>query len=612
MSYGNLHDFVKFLEDRDELIRIKAPVSSYLEITEITDRVSKSTKGGKALLFENVNGSSFPVLINIFGSKKRIALALGTDDLEQLGKRLREILEQNIPQTISDKLHLLKKGFYLSRYFPRVVKMAHPPCQEVILQGEDVDLARLPVLHCWPDDGGPFITLPVVITKSLTSGKRNVGMYRLQVFDRNTTGMHWHIHKDGAHFFREYEKAGKKMEVAVAIGADPAVTYAASAPLPHGLDEMLLAGFIRKAPVKLVPAVTIDLEVPAEAEIVLEGYVAPEERRLEGPFGDHTGFYSLPDLYPVFHVTAITHRRDAIYNTTIVGRPPMEDCYLALATERIFLPLLRTIMPEISDYWLPWEGVFHNVAVIAINKEYPGQARKVMQGLWGSGQMSFCKAIVVVDGETPLAKSSATLNEILSRVDLGSDVLITEGILDVLDHASPRALFGGKLGIDATGRMKGEPSRKEQVMPESTLSAEEIVSKLKVMDEAFLDCRLLFSDLALPLFIFQIRKDDRKRAAFFRDILIASEVIRQGIAVYYDADVDINDDSLILWKGFNNVDPLRDIVIREQLMILDATEKSILDGHPRPWPGDVRNNKDIKTRVEERLEELGISHLFGA
>lgn len=611
MNYKNLGEFIDVLEARQELIRIKAPVSSRFEITEITDRVSKSEGGGKALLFERVDDSSFPVLTNAFGSEKRIALSLGGGTPDQIGERVKWLLDSKTPRTLKDKLRLLKRVSGLSRCLPRVVKMARPPCQEIILRGEDVDLTKLPVLFSWPHDGGPFITLPVVFTKSLADGKRNVGMYRMQVFDKNTTGMHWHIHKDGAHFFREYEKTGRKMEVAVAVGTDPAITYAATAPMPRGMDEMLLAGFIRQKPVTLVPAVSVDIEVPAEAEIILEGYVDPEERRLEGPFGDHTGYYSPPDLYPVFHVTALTYRKNAVYSATVVGRPPMEDCYLALATERIFLPLLRTVMPEIKDYRLPKEGVFHNIAVVAIDKEYPGHAWKVIHGLWGYGQMSFCKAVAVVDGDALLNDGSALLRNILSRIDLDKDIFITEGVLDVLDHAAPNPLFGGKIGIDATNPVAGESPLREAAIRGEILSEEEIFKELRNLDFDFMGCRVLFADCRLPVVILQIGKSPEKRGAFFRDLLAGAKALPRGVAVLYDAKVDIRDDSLLLWKVFNNVDPRRDIaVIRENFMFVDATGKNALDGHPRPWPGDVGSEEEMKKRVDLRMEEFGIAQLF--
>ncbi len=334
-----------------------------------------------------------------------------------------------------------------------------PPCQEIILTGDQVDLTKLPVLHCWLKDAGSFITLPLVFTKSPVTGKRNIGMYRMQIFDRNTTGMHWHIHKDGSHYYNEYCRAGKRMPVAVAIGADPATIYAATAPMPRGVDETMLAGFLRKKPVTLARCISIDMEVPAEAEFVLEGYVDPGEMRREGPFGDHTGYYSLADDYPVFHVTAITHRKDAIYNATLVGRPPMEDCYLAKATERIFLPMLQTVFPEIKDYWFPWEGVFHNIVIVSIDKEYQGHAQKIMSGLWGQGQMSFCKAIVVVDKDVNPQNPEEVIKALISRFDITSDITVTKGVLDVLDHSSPFPNFGNKIGLDLTERFKDEPDK---------------------------------------------------------------------------------------------------------------------------------------------------------
>ncbi|OIP88781.1 MAG: menaquinone biosynthesis decarboxylase [Syntrophaceae bacterium CG2_30_49_12] len=609
-NYRNLTDFIRVLEAEGELVRIKAPVSSFLEITEITDRVGKSPSGGKALLFEQVDGSSFPVITNAFGSEKRIALALGVRNLDNLGRRVKEILEQSPPKTLMEKLQFLTRVLSWGRYLPKVVRMAHPPCQEVVRKGDQVDLRRLPVLHCWPGDGGPFITLPVVFTKSLTTGKRNAGMYRLQVFDKNTTGMHWHIHKDGSHYFNEYRKAGKRMEVAVAIGTDPAVTYAATAPLPRGIDEMILAGFIRSKPVEMVKGITVDMEVPAEAEIVLEGYILPEERRLEGPFGDHTGYYSLPDDYPVFHVTAITHRKNAVYSATVVGRPPMEDCYLAKATERIFLPLLQTTMPEIVDYVMPWEGVFHNITIVALDKEYPGHPRKLIHGLWGAGQMSFCKMIVVVDGAADLHDLKGLFAKILDTVDLKSDLVITEGILDVLDHAAPNPLFGGKIGIDATERIRGEVPRDTGSPHRNNgrlASAEEVINELRALDRGFLSCRQPFTSVAHPLVLLQVDKGTGKRGRFFTDLLFLAKTIPpQSITVLYDADIDISDSSLLLWRGFNNVDPRRDIAIRGNQAVIDATRKGPEDGHPRPWPEDIVMTEEIRERVTARREELGL------
>ena len=401
-----------------ELKTISHPVSAVLEISKLTDAESKSPRGGKALYFEKVKDSPFPVATNLFGSSRRICLALGVDNLEHLGDRIREIIHMSPPKDLRDMLGMLTTAFSVSRFFPRKSRAKVPPCQQVVLKGDDINLFDLPILHCWPQDAGRFITLPLVITRSLSTGKRNVGMYRMQVFDRQTTGMHWHIHKDGSNYFNEYRKAGKRMPVAVAIGADPATIYAATAPMPRNVDEMILAGFIRNAPVAMTRCLTCDLEVPAEAEFILEGYVDPDELRREGPFGDHTGYYSLADDYPVFHVTAITHRKSPVYCATLVGRPPMEDCYLAKATERLFLPLLQTVFPEITDYWLPWEGVFHNIVIVSIKKEYPRHAQKVISGLWGQGQMSFCKAIIVVDETVDPKDPDQVMQRLVDNFDL--------------------------------------------------------------------------------------------------------------------------------------------------------------------------------------------------
>jgi len=411
------------------------------------------------LFFEKVKDSPFPVATNLFGSSRRICLALGVDNLEHLGDRIREIIHMSPPRDLRDMLGMLTTAFSVSRFFPRKSRARVPPCQQVVLKGDDINLFDLPILHCWPQDAGRFITLPLVVTKSLSIGKRNVGMYRMQVFDRRTTGMHWHIHKDGSNYFNEYRKAGKRMPVAVAIGADPATIYAATAPMPRNVDEMILAGFIRSAPVAMTRCLTCDLEVPAEAEFVLEGYVDPNDLRREGPFGDHTGYYSLADDYPVFHLTAITRRKSPVYCATLVGRPPMEDCYLAKATERLFLPLLQTVFPEITDYWLPWEGVFHNIVIVSIRKEYPRHAQKVISGLWGQGQMSFCKAIIVVDETVDPKDPDQVMRQLVDNFDLSTDIMNAQGILDVLDHSSPFANFGNKIGIDLTGRISGEPLR---------------------------------------------------------------------------------------------------------------------------------------------------------
>ncbi len=452
IAYKDLQEFIQRLESENELLRIKEPLSPKLEIPEVTDRVCKVY--GPALLFENVPGYDMPVLTNAFGSFRRMAMALGVKNLNDLGQDVLQFIEIEKPDSIIKKLNLIPKVKRLANVFPKMVDKA--PCQEIVFKGDEVDLFRLPVLHCWPQDGGPFITLPVVITKHPLTGVRNVGMYRMQVFDRRTTGMHWHLHKGGAHHYRVAEKLGKRLEVAVAIGPDPATTYAATAPLPDDVDEILFAGFLRGKPVEMVKCLTVDLEVPAQSQIVLEGYVEPGERRLEGPFGDHTGYYSLPDYYPVFHVTCMTMRKDAIYPATIVGKPPQEDCYMAKATERLFLPLIQKTLPEVVDMNLPMEGVFHNLAFVSIDKRYPGHARKVASALWGLGQMMFCKIIVIFDKEVNVQDTSECLWRLGNNIDPERDIFFVKGPVDALDHAAPLPYYGSKMAIDATRKWPEE------------------------------------------------------------------------------------------------------------------------------------------------------------
>jgi 4-hydroxy-3-polyprenylbenzoate decarboxylase len=601
IRYRNLGEFISRLEAEGELLRIRTEVSPRLEITEITDRVSKSPKGGKALLFENVSGSSFPVLTNAFGSERRMAMALGCDGLDELEKKIEGLLDTRPPEGFMGKLGMLPDLLSLSKSFPKTRNMSHPPCQEVVMTGDRIDLGRIPVLQCWPMDGGRFVTLPVVFTKDIDGRSRNAGMYRMQVFDRNTTGMHWHIHKDGRHNFNGFKRSGKRMPVAVAIGTDPAVTYAATAPMPQGMDEMILAGFIRGSPVEMVKCKTVDMEVPAEAEFILEGYVDPEEKRVEGPFGDHTGYYSLQGEYPVFHVTAMTHRKDAVYSATVVGRPPMEDCYMAKATERIFLPPLRKLLPEIIDYWMPWEGVFHNIVVVAIRKEYPMQARKVMNALWGNNQMSFAKMIVVTDDPGLLGSPSLLLQRIQQNLDLAHDLVLTEGVLDVLDHSAPHPLFGGKLGIDATERVEGEP---ERTMREGgVLNAEDLLGAIRGLKIPS-SSRPVGLHTRNPVVLVGINKEGASSKHVREKFKpLASSL---GCTVVLYDDIDLKDDSLVLWKVFNNVDPLRDIELTGNGAIVDATKKGLVDGYVREWPDEIAMTKEVKDRVEQRKGEFGL------
>ena len=450
MAFYDLREFINALESRGMLKRIKTPVDCNLEITEITDRVSKMEgKKNVALLFENVKGYDMPVLMNAFGSMERLALAFGVNDIEEIPNELREILR--LPyislQNKMDLIHIIPTAKRAIN-FPKYVKKA--PCQEVVIT-DNPTLDKFPILKCWPQDGGPFITLPLVFTRNPKTGKRNVGMYRLQKYDGQTTGMHWHLHKDGASNYRAYQEMGKdKIEVAVAIGTDPVITYSATAPHPRDIDEMVFAGFLRKKSVEMVKCKTVDVEVPACSEIVLEGYVNIGETRREGPFGDHTGYYSLADDYPVFHITCITHRKNPIYSATIVGKPPMEDCFLAKATERIFLPLLQQTLPEIRDINFPLEGVFHDCVMVSIKKTYPQQAKKVMHAIWGMGQMMFTKMIIVVDEHVDVQKEKEVWWRVFNNIDAKHDIVMVEGPLDALDHSSPMAKWGTKIGIDAT------------------------------------------------------------------------------------------------------------------------------------------------------------------
>ena len=469
--YVNLSAFVADLRANGELHEISAPVDPMLEMSEIADRCVKHPSGGPALYFTSVKGSAFPVLMNAFGTRQRMARAMGVEDLDDLGTRVRRLLElARPPSGLADKLGAVLRLGELAALAPKTVRDA--PCQEIVQRGAEVDLRELPVLTTWPGDGGPFITLPMVFTKDPVSGAQNTGMYRMQVYDERTTGMHWQRHKHG----REHQDAagsGARMPVAVALGADPATLYAASAPLPSGIDEMLLAGFVRGKSVPMVRCLTVDINVPAEAEFVLEGYVDNAELRREGPFGDHTGVYSLADDYPVFHVTCLTRRRAPIYWATVVGRPPMEDYWLGKVTERLFLPLLQQMMPEVVDYNFPAEGIFQNLVIVSIRKRYPGHAKKVMYGLWGLGHMMMLtRNILVVDADIDVHDLRVAAWTALNNVDAGRDLVLAPGPVDALDHAAPLPALGTKLGIDATRKTAEEGYARE--WPEQIVMSDEV------------------------------------------------------------------------------------------------------------------------------------------
>jgi 4-hydroxy-3-polyprenylbenzoate decarboxylase len=527
LAYNDLRDWIAALERAGELRRIRTEVDPILEIAEVTDRVSKSrdragNAGGPALLFENPKGGSIPVLINQFGSERRMKMALEVDSLDEVADRIRQFMDVKSPQGFLDKVKMLPMLAEMGKFFPKTVSTG--PCKEVIRR-DNFDLNQLPILQCWPQDAGRFITLPCVITRDPKSGKRNVGMYRMQVYDGQSTGMHWQRQKVAAEHYREMLRQGAqgsqsphpaargttsvrhagavdimartsggsvvpedglpsgRMDVAVAIGTDPALTFSAIVPAPPDVEEYLIAGFLRQKPVELVRCETVDLEVPANAEIVLEGYVNLDELRMEGPFGDHTGFYSLPDLYPVFHLTCVTHRNNPIYATTIVGKPPQEDAYMGTAVARIFLPLMKLTIPELVDVNLPVEGVFHNLMIISIRKSYPGQARKVMNAIWSLGQAMFTKCIIVVDEDVNVQDIGEVTLKVLNHIDPERDIQFTLGPIDSLDHASRLPNFGSKMGIDATRKWASEgfarPWPDEILMDEKTKAA--VNSKWKAL-----------------------------------------------------------------------------------------------------------------------------------
>jgi len=607
-NYSSLYDFISRLEKDGELIRIQEEVSPVLEITEIADRVSKSPGGGKALLFENVAGSAMPVLINAFGSQRRMRMALGVRDIEDISEEIRELIETKPPKGIAENLALIPKALELVKIPPKNFKGKIAPCQEVVSQNNEIDLTQLPVLKCWPDDGGRFITLPLVFTRSPISGKRNVGVYRMQVYDRNTTGMHWHIHKDGAGHYHEYKKMNKRMELAVAIGTDPVVTYAATAPLPPGVDELLLAGFIRKKGVELVRCKTVDIEVPASSEIVLEGYVDPEETKIEGPFGDHTGYYSMAAPYPVFHITAITHKKDPIYSTTIVGKPPMEDCYMGKATERIFLPMLRTINPDIVDISLPWEGVFHNCAIVAIDKRFPFHERHVMNHLWGAGQMSFAKMILVVDSHLDIHNYSEVARHLFNHIDLTKDLYFSEGILDVLDHSSPQGLYGSKLGIEAISGHKEEKNHQKKIKTPQIPLVKETLRLVKKISSKVKEISIPLRNVKTPILFISLQKKKPHAAKEMAKLVFKDPNLGAfKIVIIFDFDVEIKNASVALWKFFNNVDPKRDFHFFKGRVGIDATRKLKEEGYKREWPDEIKMSKGVKKKISKIWPKLGIS-----
>lgn len=599
----SLSKYIELLEREGELLRVPHELSTDLEIAALSDLVMKSPGGGKALLFENVKGHGMKVLVNALGSRRRMELALGRSP-DAIAKLIDSLIKIAPPEGLGGLFKLLPKLKEARAALPAKIKSGRPPSRELVLTGDEVDLGKIPILRTWPLDPAPFITFPVVITRDPVTGRQNAGMYRLQVYDKRTMGMHWHIHKDAGDLHRRHKKLGKRMEIAVAVGTDPAITYAATAPLPHGIDEMMFAGLISGRRVKLAKCLTVDLWAPADAEIILEGYVDPEEERIEGPFGDHTGYYSPAEPYPVFHVTAITMRKNPVYLATVVGIPPMEDVFMGHATERIFLPLLKTQWPEVTDMSLPPEGVFHNLCIASMEKSYPRQAQRLISGFFGAGQMSFTKIAAVTGADVNVSDHRAAAREILNRLQIPEGLLFTQGVTDALDHSSPTALWGGKLGIDATLPLPGEPghgiARETKKFHTDPVL---VYSQLKGRFPSLVKIVMPFDDTRLipALLVLDGKKPGEGKAAALAALDV--EGIDLAASVEGKADEDLRK---LMWRALSSVDPSRDITVRGGKLAIDATAKTPEEGHPRPWPEEVAHPPELVEKAKRTARELGV------
>ncbi|WP_221091514.1 menaquinone biosynthesis decarboxylase [Deinococcus aquaedulcis] len=612
MAFPDLQSFIRLLEARGELVRVRTPVSRDLEITEIADRLVKT--GGPAVLFEQVIDSDFPLVIGLMGTRERTALALGVSDLDDLAARVRHLIDLKGAKGLGGLLGQLPKLRDAMNLPPRRVKTG--PAQEVVWRGDEVDLSRLPILKCWPQDGGPFVTLPLVITKDPETGERNMGMYRMQVMGKNVTGMHWQRHKTGTKHLEKAKALGQRLEVAVAIGGDPALIYAATAPLPPipGLDEFALAGYLRGQRYPVMKGVTVDLEVPANAEFILEGYVDPQEPWvMEGPFGDHTGFYTLPDLYPQFHVTAVTMRRQPVYPATIVGRPPMEDAYLIEASERLFLPAAQLILPEVVDYHMPPAGVAHNLVVVSIKKTYPGQAYKVANGLFGLGQMMFAKVIVVVDEDVKVNDFAAVWREVAQKAVPGRDTLPTRGPTDVLDHSSRGWGYGGKLIIDATTKRPEEvggavSSRDEQA---GDVTSEAFVPRVAAALPTFegVLAQAQTEDGYWTVALNKTRPGQAQALAQAFTAHPAAAGMRHLLIV--DEETQVHDPQDVWWTILNNVDPERDVWPLHGLLVWDGARKLPEEGFVREWPPKIVMDEAVVRRVDALWHLHGLPPMKG-
>ena len=623
MAYRNLQEFISRLENEKELLRIKSYVDPHLEMAEITDRISKSSNQNKALLFENT-GYDFPVLMNAYGSEKRMCLALGVKQLNDVAKEIEDLFKLlSAPKEgIIDKLKLLPKLSQFAGWMPKV-KNGKGECQEIILTNPDI--TKLPVITCSPKDGGPFVTLPIIHTKDPNNGIRNVGMYRMQIFGATLTGMHWHKHKVSAKHFSEYKKLNKRMPVAVALGGDPVYGYSATAPLPENVDEYMLAGFLRKQKVELVRCITQpEIEVPSDADFIIEGYVDPYDELIwEGPFGDHTGYYSLPDWYPRFHITCITHRKNPVYPATIVGIPPQEDAWLGKATERIFLaPIKMTLVPEIIDMEMPVEGVFHNLVITQIHKDYAGQAQKVMNAMWGAGQMMFNKILVITDEQVKITDYLQLTKYVFENLNPATDIYFSQGPMDVLDHSCSKLGFGGKMCIDGTKKFEEETDEIYDVR-----NTKYDVGIGETLKNSFPEIHKINIDLLkneIPCLIISVKKN---RVGHIKELHqqiceSSAEIEKIKMILYVEHTVDANDIPVALWRFCNNLDPKRDNILCQQSTVnghhfscigFDGTRKTKeFDNFQREWPNIIVADDETIKRVDEKWNQLNIGEFISS
>jgi 4-hydroxy-3-polyprenylbenzoate decarboxylase len=627
MAYKNLEEFLDVLEKENELIRIKEYVNPHLEMAEITDRISKSKDGGKALLFENT-GHDFPVLMNAYGSEKRMCLALGVNDLNDTAKEIENLfhLLSSPKENIIEKLKLLPKLSQFASWMPKVIS-GRGECQQIIMS--EPDITKLPVITCWPKDGGPFVTLPIIHTKDPNNHSRNVGMYRMQIFGPKLTGMHWHKHKVSAKHFNEYKKLNQQMPIAVALGGDPVYAYAATAPLPENVDEYMLAGFLRKRKVELVKCISQPgIEVPADADFIIEGYVDPNDELIwEGPFGDHTGYYSLPDWYPKFHITAITHKKNPVYPATIVGIPPQEDAWLGKATERIFLaPIKMTLVPEILDMEMPVEGVFHNLVIAKIEKDYAGQAQKVMNAMWGAGQMMFNKILVITAGKLNAFKLSdytSLAKDVFKNLNPSTDIYFSQGPMDVLDHSCSKMGFGGKMCIDGT--FKYDEEKDDQFSSVHPRYTEESAIEIRKLFPEIKAINFSLIEKEIPCLIISIEKNKKNHVKeLHQSICDIKSLEGVKMILYIEHTVDANDLPVALWRFCNNLDPKRDhFIVKKQIsqnpdqhiacIGFDGTLKTKqFDDFYRDWPNIIIADDKTIASVDEKWARLGLGEFISS